>query len=211
MKNLLSRLMRPRVADTHIDGRQGPVPLDVRIEHMLSESVPFDPDHFQTPAIRNAVAAIGQSGYAIRVDNFRDQKVSESIGRLGIAVFSEKHPPLIYLILGLNPNDIELADTIFHEAMHCTAQALGRHVILPEDDNTGEAWLEELCVYSGLCQLYPKLHIPEMRQIHRRNKDRHNMLKQKLATGIPVEHVDLWDRHGIDAAEHLYALIRNHS
>ena len=59
--------------------------------------------------------------------------------------------------------------------------------------------------------LYPKLHIPEMRQIHRRNKDRHNMLKQKLATGIPVEHVDLWDRHGVDAAEHLYALIRNHS
>ena len=37
------------------------------------------------------------------------------------------------------------------------------------------------------------------------------MLKRKLATGIPVEHVDLWDRHGIDAAEHLYALIRNHS
>lgn len=211
MKNMLSRLMRPRVADTHIDGRRGPVPLDDRIEYMLSESVPFDPDHFQIPAIRNAVAAIGQSGYAIRVDNFRDQKVSESIGRLGSAVFSEKHPPLIYLILGLNPNDIELADTIFHEAMHCTAQALGRHVILPEDDNTGEAWLEELCVYSGLCQLYPKLHIPEMRQIHRRNKDRHNMLKQKLATGIPVEHVDLWDRHGVDAAEHLYALIRNHS
>ena len=67
--------------------------LDARIEHMLSASTPFNPDYFQIPAIRNAVAAIGQSGYAIRVDNFRDQKVSESIGRLGSAVFSEKHPP----------------------------------------------------------------------------------------------------------------------
>ncbi|MFD1483441.1 hypothetical protein [Paracoccus nototheniae] len=112
------------------------------------------------------------------MDNFHNQKESESIGRLGSAVFSQKHPPLIYFVLCLNPDDIELADIIFHGALHCTAQALDRHVILTGDDNTGEAWLEELCVYSGLCQLYQKLNSLEMRQIYRRNKEQHTTLKQ---------------------------------
>lgn len=208
MKALLSRLRRLHAIEADDGIIRHPVTLDERIEYMLTTSIPFNPDHFQIPAIRNAVGAIDRSGFSVRVDNFHNQKVSESIGRLGSAVFSQKHPPLIYLVLGLNPDEIELADTIFHEALHCTAQALGRHVILPEDDNTGEAWLEELCVYSGLCQLYPKLSIPEMRQIHRRNKDRHTTLKQTLATGIPIEDVEQWDRHGVAAADHLYDLIR---
>lgn len=211
MKALMSRFRRLRAVAADDGVVRHPVTLDERIEYMLATSIPFDPDHFQIPAIRNAAGAIDRSGFSIRVDNFHNQKVSESIGRLGSAVFSQKYPPLIHLVLGLNPDDIELADTIFHEALHCTAQALGRHVILPEDDNTGEAWLEELCVYSGLCQFYPKLGIPEMRQIHRRNKERHITLKQTLATGIPIEHVEQWDRHGVTAADHLYDLIRKYT
>lgn len=78
---------------------------------------------------------------------------------------------------------------------------------MPEGETTGEVWLEELCVYSGLCHLYPKLRIPEMREIHRRNKDRHERLKASLATGIPVKVVELWDRHGVDAADHLHQMI----
>jgi hypothetical protein len=100
--------------------------LDERIEYMLSASIPFDPGKFEIPAIRDAVVAIERGGYAIRVDNYHDQKESERIGRLGSAAFSEQHSPLIYLVLGLNPNDLELADTIFHEALHCTAQSLKR-------------------------------------------------------------------------------------
>ena len=207
MKALLSRFRRPRAIAADDGVIRHPVTLDERIEYMFATSIPFDPDHFQIPAIRNAVRAIDRSSFSIRVDNFHNQKVSESIGRLGSAVFSQKYPPLIYLVLGLNPDDIELADTIFHEALHCTAQALGRHVILPEDDNTGEACLEELCVYSGVCRIYPKLSIPEMRHIHRRNKKRYINLKKTLATGIPIEDVEQWDRHGVAAADHLYDLI----
>lgn len=203
--NLLLRFRR-RLTLNSAEGENIPT-LDERIEYMLSASIPFDPCKFEISAIRDAVAAIERGGYAIRVDDYHDQKESESIGRLGSAVFSDKHSPLIYLILGLNSDDLELADTIFHEALHCTAQSLGRHITLPEGEATGEVWLEELCVYSGLCHLYPKLHIPEMRELHRRNKDRHQRLKDSLKTGLPVEVVENWDRHGVDAAHHLHQMI----
>lgn len=54
-----------------------------------------------------------------------------------------------------------------------TAQALGRHVILPEDDNTGEAGSKSSASIRALPTLSKIAH-PEMRQIHRRNKDRHS-------------------------------------
>ena len=55
MKNLLSRFKRSEPNADGIGEAQHPVPLNVRIEYMLSESVPFNPDHYQIPAIRNAV------------------------------------------------------------------------------------------------------------------------------------------------------------
>lgn len=58
MKALLSRF-RPLRAIAADDGAiRRPVTLDERIEYMLTTSMPFDPDHFLIPAIRNAVGAI---------------------------------------------------------------------------------------------------------------------------------------------------------
>ncbi|WP_323718697.1 hypothetical protein [Paracoccus aminovorans] len=183
-------------------------PLDQRIEYLLSVSVPFDPGCFNNVSIRSAIDAIGASGFSIRQDNYPDQEASKQGGKLGLCVFSEKHPPLIYLVLSLHDDDSELADTIFHEALHATAKPLGRHVVLPEDPQLAETHLEELAVYSGLSRIYPLLGIPQMREIHRRNKARHATLEKALASGLPKSEILTWNQYGVEAADYLLNIIK---
>jgi len=107
----------------------------------------------------------------------------------------------------MNEKNIELVDTILHEALHATGKPLGRHTEAPEDTKSTEYWLEELCVYSGLKYIYPIMKIPEMRSISRRNKDEHDKLINSLKSGVSEEVLNLWNEHGENAAQYLLKYI----
>ena len=183
--------------------------LDDRIEHLLRYSLPFDPAIIENAEIREAIRAIVADGIQIRQDNFPYGPGGRPPPpRVGLAAYSQKHAPLIYLIPVPNMHPMELPDTIFHEAIHCTAMPLGRHIRPPEDHASPEYELEEICVYAALPHFYSLLGIDELRIASRANSEKYKTMLADAMQRHSRETLQQWYAKGIEAAEYLHGVVK---
>lgn len=184
--------------------------LEQRWDYFMERSIDFDPAMFRDVKMRNAASSIMSKVAFLRADTFwRPSTVGQS-KRYGLSFYLKNQRPMIYLnILKHEGDEQELFDTILHEALHCSALYLGRHDELPNNDRTTSYLLEELCVSSGLCKIYPMLKIPAMRDASRRQKVTRDKMHGSLMQHVPETICGEWVEKGNEAADWLFTVINS--
>jgi len=156
------------------------------------------------PALACFLQRIQDLGIVTLADAAFTPKQARAQPRFGLTVIHPERPPLIYVILQKHSDLPELADTLFHEAIHATAGVMGRHDVLPEDQGGTAYLLEELCAVAGALEIYRRLAMPTMKAKARENRDLGERLKRALrARGCPLADIAGAVADGAAAAAHL--------